>query len=141
MALDSYEIKFFAWCKEGTHDKVWGFVEFKNAPDGVQLPNGTWRKPHPWEQLPPGSLYNFWGRRGKTYRFKRHYGRWGLQDLKNLAHKKLHPSGDKVPYKEVSRDQIEAICPGFADEFENQLLAAKWDNAIKSDDTENHSFI
>lgn len=129
--LDSYEIKFFAWCKEGTSDKVWGYVEFKNAPEPA------WKGARP----DPGSLYNFWGRRGKHLSFKRHYGRWDLHELQRLAQKKLHPSGDKLPYRQIPISEIEKIYPGFTEEFENQLLAAKWSNAVKSDDTENHTFI
>lgn len=138
MALDSYTIRFFAWCKTDKNDKVWGYVEFKNAPE---LTEAQKRYPR-WNPPEPGSLYNFWGRRGKTYSFKRHYGHWGLDDLKNLAHKKLYPSGDKAPYVEVSVAEIEKICPGFAEEFENQLLMAKFGGGVRNDDTEgDHSFI
>lgn len=126
MALDSYKIKFFAWCKEEGHDKVWGFVEFKS---------------HETSSSGVGSLYCFWGKRGKTYQFKRHYGQTGYHDLQGLARKKTHPSGDKTPYRVVSADQIEGVCPGFTDELENQLLMAKFSGKVKTDDTENHSFI
>lgn len=134
--LDSYEIKFFAWCKEGTSDKIWGYVEFKNAPEP---PAGQRR--WTWQRPEPGSVYNFWGRRGKHISFKRHFGLYDLENLESLARKKLHPSGDKLPYKKIAIADIEKICPGFAEEFENQLLAAKWSNQVKSDDTENHTFI
>jgi hypothetical protein len=131
--LDSYEIKFFAWCKEGTSDKIWGFVEFKNAPEPARgMPSWSWL---------PGSMYNFWGRRGKAIAFKRHFGAYGRDDLEKLARKKLHPSGDKAPYRKIEIKDIEKVCPGFAEEFENQLLAAKWSNKVKTDDTENHTFI
>jgi hypothetical protein len=135
MALDSYEIKFFAWCNEGTHDKIWGYVEFKNAPTEL---NG--RALYSWEKE-PGSLYNFWGRRGKTYSFKRHFGNWGQADLVRLARKKTHPSGDKEPYRRILTNDIESVCPGFIEEFESQLLMAKFSNKVKTDDTDNHSFI
>lgn len=140
MALDSYEIKFFAHCKEGTSDKIWGFVEFKNAPEDTRT---KYQKQYPgWYPPQPGSMYNFWGRRGKKLNFKRHFGARGADDLDTLARKKLYPSGDKLPYKRiVGEAAIEALVPGFKDEFENQLLAAKWSDAVKSDDTENHTFI
>lgn len=137
MALDSYEIKFFAWCNEGNHDKIWGYVEFKNGPEPTK-----YQKMYPsWNPPDPGSLYNFWGRRGKTYSFKRHFGRCGLEDLAGLARKKTHPSGDKTPYKRIAIADIEMICPGFIKEFEDQLLMAKFSNKVKTDDTENNSFI
>lgn len=135
MALDSYEIKFFAWCNEGNHDKIWGYVEFKNAPEPAP---GT--RFYAWQRPEPGSLYNFWGRRGKTYTFKRHFGKWGLSDLETLARKKTHPSGNKEPYRRISIAEIEKVCPGFIKEFEDQLLMAKFSNKVKTDDTENHSF-
>lgn len=135
MALDSYTIRFFAWCKTDKNDKVWGYVEFHNAPElsEMQKRNPRWYPPE------PGSLYNFWGRRGKTYSFKRHYGGTGLYDLRHLAEKKLYPSGDKAPYVEVSISEIEKICPGFAEEFENQLLMAKFGNQVRNDDTDGDS--
>jgi len=137
MALDSYEIKFFAWCNEGNHDKIWGFVEFKNAPELNEM-----QKRHPcWYPPEPGSMYNFWGRRGKTYSFKRHFGLSGKQDLVTLARKKTHPSGDKEPYRRIDVSEIEKVCPGFIKEFEDQLLMAKFSNKVKTDDTDNHSFI
>lgn len=134
MALTSYDIKFFAWCNEGTSDKIWGFVEFKNAPEH-KGPKSWWNPPE------PGSVYNFWGARGKSLSFKRHFGANQYDDLKKLARKKTHPSGDKAPYKEIPLKDIESIYPGFAEAFEDQLLAAKWSSAVKSDDTDNHSFI
>jgi len=139
MALESYEFKFFAHCGEDGHDKIWGFVEFKNAPEDTR---DAWMKKNPrWYPPEPGSLYNFWGPRGKWIKFKRHYGAAGAHDLEKLASKKLYPSGDKTPYKKISIQDIEKICPGFAEEFENQLLLAKFSNAVKSDDTENNTFI
>jgi hypothetical protein len=135
MALDSYVIKFFAWCNENHHDKVWGYVEFKNAPT-----ERGGRPLYSWEKQ-PGSLYNFWGRRGKTYSFKRHFGSGGAYDLEQLARRKTNPSGDKEPYRRISVAEIEKVCPGFIKEFEDQLLMAKFSDKVKSDDTENNSFI
>lgn len=139
MALDSYTIKFFAWCNEGTSDKIWGFVEFKNASEDCRT---EYEKRHPyWYPPEPGSVYNFWGARGKCLKFKRHFGTYQYDELKRLARKKTHPSGDKAPYKEIAIKDIESIYPGFSEAFEDQLLAAKWSSAVKNDDTENHSFI
>jgi hypothetical protein len=132
MALDSYDIQFFAWCNEGNHDKIWGFVEFKNSPDSDK--HFTFRPE-------PGSLYNFWGARGKTYSFKRHYGLRGKDDLESLARKKTHPPRGKDPYRRYDVSQIETICPGFIKEFEDQLLLAKFSNKVRTDDTDNYSFI
>ncbi len=143
MALDSYTIKFFAWCKEGTSDKIWGYVEFHNAPELTEQQKRDNASGFYWRQTrpEPGSMYNFWGRRGKNIAFKRHFGHSGATDLEHLARKKLYPSGDKAAYKRIPINDIESVAPGFKEEFENQLLAAKWSNAVKTDDTENHTFI
>jgi hypothetical protein len=98
---------FIGWMKEGTHDKVWGFI-----------------------RLDSGSYYNFWGRRGKTLRFKRHAGRWSDYVLNALADKKIAKG-----YSKLTEAMMESVNPGFTDEFGSQFVMAKFSGAIMTDDT------
>jgi hypothetical protein len=121
-----FDIKFFGWAyseDEETgkvkNDKIWGYVEVE------------------------GRLYNFWGRRGdiekqKSLKFKIHDGRWGPSSLRELARKKTHPSGGKLPYREMSlrRDDetytdIDAIYANFTKHFQKQLMWAKLSGNIR----------
>lgn len=111
-----YQFKFLGWMKEGTSDKVWGYIKLES-----------------------GSYYNFWGRRGKTLRFKRHTGHWRDWELDNLADKKLAKG-----YKKLTEAEIEVISPGFAEEFGSQFVMAKFSGTILTDvidDESNNSFI
>ena len=110
-----FKFLFLGWMKEGTHDKVWGYIK-----------------------LDSGSYYNFWGRRGKTLRFKRHPGTWSDYDLRDLAQKKL----DKG-YLRMTEEALEVSTPGFGEEFGSQFVMAKFSGAIMSDvvDSDDTSFI
>lgn len=103
-----YTFEFLGWMKEDNHDKVWGFIKLKS-----------------------GSLYNFWGRRGKTLRFKRHYDKWTLNDL---ADKKVAKG-----YQRMSEQKMEVISPGFGEEFGSQFIMAKFSGTILTDDTSDDS--
>lgn len=93
-------VNFFGWCSEGEHDKVWGFVTTEG-----------------------GTLYNFWGRRGKTLRFKKYEGSWGQKELEKKSREKVkpRPSGQ---YDEVEVSQIPNVVPGFLDELERDIAMA-----------------
>lgn len=99
--MEDFTINFFGWCREGGHDKVWGFVTATH-----------------------GTLYNFWGRRGKSLTFKRYDGQWSDPKIKQLAANKTYKYRPSGAYQEVPVDQIETIAPGFTDEFTPQLVAA-----------------
>ncbi len=109
-----YQFVFLGWMLEGTSDKVWGYIKLNS-----------------------GSYYNFWGRRGKTLRFKRHADsarQWNQYDLTDLSRKKL----DKG-YKKLTEAEMEVISPGFAEEFGSQFVMAKFSGAIMSDVTDDDS--
>ncbi len=115
----AYQIIFFGWCSEEGHDKVWGFVT-----------------------VGENQLYNFWGKRGKRFSFKKHTlsrepewrrkwrtnGVWEapeLRGLRDLAEKKCEPGRKNGTYVEVPVDKIEEVVPDFFNEFEKQLTLAK----------------
>ena len=116
------EIHFFGWAKDPVEnaDKIWGWVNVE------------------------GKLYNFWGRRGteekqKKINFKRNSNNWqGNHELRRLTEKKMHPSGDKTPYKSIpcSRNadgvwaDIDAVYPGFSKHFGKQLMYARLSDSV-----------
>lgn len=95
----AYQFKFFAWAKTESSDKVWGYFTIDAE----------------------ATIYNFWGRRGKRMTFKR-YDSYDLYKLIKLSHEKTEKG-----YREVTPDKasIDAISPGFIDEFEKQFVLAK----------------
>lgn len=86
-----YEIHWVGWntsIKDGTqHDKVWG-----------------------WLKMRDGRLYAFWGRRGKTLRFKQHHDQFALEKLQGQKNKK--------GYDYVSADQYNKLVKDFIDDVE-----------------------
>lgn len=98
--MSDFTINFFGWCHEDGHDKVWGFVTTSG-----------------------GTLYNFWGARGKALTFKRYEGRWGEQELLRKAEKKTQRRANGT-YRAIPVGQIESVSPGFTDEFAPQLVKA-----------------
>ena len=98
-----YSIRFFGWCNEDGHDKVWGWVEIGHD----------------------HALYNFWGRRGKRFTFKEHKGEiFGSYDVRKLIDSKMRPRTNGS-YREIDPQDIEKIVPGFDNEFQNQFTLAK----------------
>jgi hypothetical protein len=105
-----YKILSFLWNNSDGHDKVWGYFILSSD---------------------PSTYYNFWGRRGKKLTWKEYKDDGGIMGaraalkLDNLRITKSRGKG----YREVAVDQIEAITPGFTDEFEkNFTLARLFDN-------------
>ncbi len=98
--MSGFKIEFFAWCKDGDHDKVWGWATIGDDQ----------------------TLYNFYGRRGKTFMFKRYRHRWELEDKSREKTSEGRKSGT---YTEVPAKLIEVVAPGFRDEFQKQLAMAK----------------
>jgi hypothetical protein len=99
----AYDINFFGWCSQEGHDKVWGYVTVGDD-----------------------QLYNFWGKRGKRFAFQKHDARYSeATALQRKAQEKCRPGRASGAYTEVPVSQIEAIVPGFFEEFEKQLTLAK----------------
>jgi len=87
---DVYEIKWVGWdnsFKKGTqHDKVWGWLEMRD-----------------------GRCFNFWGRRGKSLRFKIHSNRWDLEKLQDGKNRKGYDYIDPKDYDRLVKDFIDEI--------------------------------
>ena len=98
--MSNYEIDFFAWCQTADHDKIWGWAHVGDD----------------------ATLYNFYGKRGSKFSFKR-YG--DLRSLELMAAKKLKAGRPTGTYAEVPIGDIGTIVPGFHEEFGHQLTLAK----------------
>jgi hypothetical protein len=114
----AYEINFFGWCSDEGHDKVWGYVTVGDD-----------------------QLYNFWGKRGKRFAFQKHvitkkpervFRRLGTDweapefaEFRKKAAEKCKTGRKSGAYTQVPVANIEAIVPGFFNEFEKQLTLAK----------------
>jgi len=87
---DAYEIRWVGWNnsrKEGTqHDKVWGWLEMRD-----------------------GRLYNFWGRRGKSLRFKLHTNRYALEKLQDTKNRKGYTFVASSDYNRLVKDFIDEV--------------------------------
>jgi hypothetical protein len=115
-----YKVHFVGWCFRPAlnNDKIWGYVEMDS-----------------------GSLYNFWGKRGKTLTFERHYGRWGEHELQQRERNKADKKGYKEYGPHCSAGGYDDIMPDLLDYIEKQFTLAKFSGKIKNDDTESSSFI
>ena len=85
-----YEIRWVGWdnsWEDGTqHDKVWGWLRMKD-----------------------GRLYCFWGRRGKTLRFKEHRDAVALHTLQSQKAKKGYEFVAPTDYNKLVQDFIEEV--------------------------------
>jgi hypothetical protein len=120
-----YKVHFVGWCYRPAtnNDKIWGFIEFDNGANGQR-----------------GSLYNFWGKRGGTLTFERHFGWWGKDELEGRQREKANKKG-YVEYGPHCARGYDAIQEGLLDYIEKQFTLAKFSGKVRKDDTENNSFI
>ena len=86
-----YKIVWIGWNYEGTSDKVWGYL-----------------------QMADGRYFSFWGRRGKTLRFKDfgndHYSVQKLSTAKaNAKPEKRYNFVDPVDYNRLVKDFVEEL--------------------------------
>jgi hypothetical protein len=117
----NYTLHYLGWCLDPAenHDKIWGFIEMHNA----RAPKDRWDKPR-------GSLYNFWGKRGKTLSWQRHYGEWGGgSELEQRQRNKARRKG----YKEFPESRVNEVWPNFKDYLAEQFVLAKFGGKIKDD--------
>ena len=63
MSDAGYTVEWVGWCKDGTSDKIWGYI-----------------------RLNCGTYYNFWCKRGGVPRFKRHDDNWTVRELSRSKH-------------------------------------------------------
>jgi hypothetical protein len=112
----SVTVHFLGWCHrpEKNNDKIWGYIETDT-----------------------GSIYNFWGRRGKTLSFKRWYGRWEKYTLEDIGYDKQRKKG----YVEIAQPKYDTVWPDLIDYLKTEFVAAKFSGKIKNDDLESESFI
>lgn len=99
--MGEIDFKFIGWCKEGTHDKVWGFFSI-----GDNL-----------------TVHVFWARRGKALQFKKDYDGAHLYKLKKS---KLGKG-----YQEISIDRFREIWPNLDDELQGQFTFSILANKIR----------
>lgn len=86
------EYTFIGWCKEDSHDKVWGVIKL----NGDQ-----------WD----GNYVTFWGRRGKKLQTKiyknEHY--WNID---KLADQKVNKG-----YKKIEQNELNTVYPEFEEDL------------------------
>jgi hypothetical protein len=90
------------WCKDGTHDKVWGII-------CLQEPTTSYRG--------DGKFVTFWGRRGKKLQTKT--VETGHYEVKKMFDKKL----DKG-YQEVDKRRLDEVYPEFEQDLEQTAVWA-----------------
>ena len=127
----NYTLHFLGWCFNAAknNDKIWGFIEMHNAPPADPK--------RPWDR-PRGSLYNFWGKRGKTLQWQRHYGQWGGgTDLEKLQRNKARVK----EYIEYPEDRANELVPDFKEYLAKQFVMAKFSGKIRDDMADDGSFV
>jgi hypothetical protein len=90
------------WCKEGTHDKVWGIIELQQ----------------PQSYYDNGKYVTFWGRRGAKLQTKVWEGRSDVAD--ELTRKKKNKG-----YDEIDQRFLDEVYPEFQVDLEKTELWAK----------------
>lgn len=98
--------KFIGWCREGTHDKVWGVI-FPFDPASVR-PD--------WEGCTHQDCITFWGRRGSKLQTKTVCDDYKLQSLVRSKRNK--------GYQEVQEDRLTEVYPEFREDLEKTTVWA-----------------
>lgn len=99
MADQLYEVHWLGHMKEGSHDKVWG-----------------------WLRIDDGRIYAFWGRRGKTLRFKEHQTTYSAEQVARQKANKGYVSVSKLTY--------DTLVPDFKEELEIAFATAQLSDTI-----------
>jgi hypothetical protein len=94
---------WIGWCREGTHDKVWGIIRLKS--DDVK-----------W--YAPCKFVTFWGRRGHKINYKIWNG------TLNECNKQIGDKQRKSGYKEISQNRLHEVYPEFEQDLENTTIFA-----------------
>lgn len=93
--------KFIGWCKESTHDKVWGIICLTE----------------PTQYRADGQYLTFWGRRGAKLQTKMVYG--DNYDMTRLSDAKMRKG-----YKELERNELDDVYPEFEADLEKTAIWA-----------------
>ena len=94
-------VVYVGWCKDGTHDKVWGVISLSDS--------STLR---PWDE---SKFVIFWGRRGKTLRSK--VETTTVYQVRQAFENKL----DKG-YREIKVSDLETVYPEFRSDLEKTTV-------------------
>lgn len=93
--------KQILWCKEGTHDKVWGMIQLE--------------KPESYYHT--GKYLTFWGRRGAKLQTK--LSECKSYEADTLVRKKLNKG-----YDEIDQRYLDEVYPEFQSDLEKTELWA-----------------
>lgn len=108
--MSAYHFAFIGHCTEGTSDKIWGV-----AVCGEYDPSKRKLWGYDYFNEPGVQAYAFWGKRGKTIKFKKHVTGY---DLENLIGAKMRNKG----YVKVGEKKIEELWPDFEEQFEKGFV-------------------
>jgi hypothetical protein len=98
--------EFIGWCKEGTHDKVWGVILL--AEDVLVSP--------PWP-FKTNKYITFWGRRGAKLQTKLVNG--SKHAINQLSRKKSNKG-----YNEIGKSELDKVYPEFQSDLEKTAMWA-----------------
>jgi hypothetical protein len=98
--------EFIGWCKEGTHDKVWGAILLA---EDVIISEG-------WP-FKTNKYITFWGRRGAKLQTKLVNGK--RYDIQTLSRKKLNKG-----YNEINKSELDKVYPEFQSDLEKTAMWA-----------------
>lgn len=84
--VDTYEIRWLGWNNRTGHDKVWGYLSTRT-----------------------GKVYAFWGRRGKSLRFKEHSSEDAATKLACEKERKGYKFVAAEDYDDLVQDFVQAV--------------------------------
>ncbi len=96
---NGYEIVWLGWNYEGTSDKIWGYLKMAD-----------------------GRFFSFWGRRGKTLKFK-DFGD-DYHSVHTLARSKSGASKPEKRYTRVDPTDYDRLVKDFLEELEINCMTA-----------------
>jgi len=91
------------WCKEDSHDKIWGIIRITNNQDS--------------DYWTPDKYVTFWGRRGKKLQTKT------VEGHKWYADRLFEEKTDKG-YKELNQDELDKVYPEFEKDLQKTVVWA-----------------
>ena len=98
--------EFIGWCKEGTHDKVWGAI--------LLVEDVVISEPWPFKT---NKYITFWGRRGAKLQTKLVNG--SKHDINQLSRKKSNKG-----YNQIDKSELDKVYPEFQSDLEKTAMWA-----------------